>query len=428
MESSRPAKERVMIKPLMLEAGFAIAVSVVGYVCAKIMSKRGSGHPNPAASLGKDCEECSAADTQNGDRCHDFQEEFLVLRDQLEDLQKREWESETRFLQYQEIKERESKALEIMNELLLEKRHAEFLAREISLWEEQRGLMMEYLRVLKLLEALRKENGLLRRKARKLLRRAREGLRVIEEQKSNIDARDEEIARNQRELEERAGAIQELLSVVKEQKLSIEAKDEEIVRNQREIESRGYAIQELQNEIGLLKSGLNQLQIEKIELLNKIEVAETLASSRQKVEDNSIVKEDYDKLVKQLEQLQKDAAAEVKELIHLRWINACLRHELMRCNEKHEQILTETNDPLEMELEGINNDPRNSDDCDGPCSASNDSCLLKAHPKRRKFIKKLRKWVEGGKVVDKEKKEIKHFGRDFVADEAEEDHYVRGSK
>lgn len=39
---------------------------------------------------------------------------------------------------------------------------------------------------------------------------------------------------------------------------------------------------------------------------------------------------DYTGLEKELENLKKDRAAEIKELIYLRWSNACLRHELMR--------------------------------------------------------------------------------------------------
>lgn len=41
-------------------------------------------------------------------------------------------------------------------------------------------------------------------------------------------------------------------------------------------------------------------------------------------------------LEKEIEQLQKDRAAELKELVYLQWSNACLRHELMR-NQAQEE-------------------------------------------------------------------------------------------
>ena len=47
--------------------------------------------------------------------------------------------------------------------------------------------------------------------------------------------------------------------------------------------------------------------------------------------------ENYSELVNELKQLQKDRAAEVGELIFLTWINACLRHQLMRNHEEEEE-------------------------------------------------------------------------------------------
>ena len=43
---------------------------------------------------------------------------------------------------------------------------------------------------------------------------------------------------------------------------------------------------------------------------------------------------DYEKFLKELEQLQKDRAYEAKEMTYLKWSNACLTHELVRWHEQ----------------------------------------------------------------------------------------------
>lgn len=48
---------------------------------------------------------------------------------------------------------------------------------------------------------------------------------------------------------------------------------------------------------------------------------------------------ELDKLVVQVEQLQKERISELEELIYLRWVNACLRYEIFRSTQ--EQAKTE---------------------------------------------------------------------------------------
>jgi hypothetical protein len=62
------------------------------------------------------------------------------------------------------------------------------------------------------------------------------------------------------------------------------------------------------------------------------------------IEGEGIGMEAYNKLVNELEKLQKDRAAEVTEVIFLRWMNACLRHELMKNREQQQQNHDKKND------------------------------------------------------------------------------------
>lgn len=112
--------------------------------------------------------------------------------------------------------------------------------------------------------------------------------------------------------------------------------------------------------------------------------------------------EDYKELVNELEQLQKDKARENKELIYLRWCNACLRHELMRRNQ--EQMEQRKNQELNLGEENkeiVEEFVPKVDELIIKRSSSighNEPCLnspINDHSKRRKLIQKFKKWVEG---------------------------------
>lgn len=143
--------------------------------------------------------------------------------------------------------------------------------------------------------------------------------------------------------------------------------------------------------------------------------------------------EDYDRVSNELEQLQKDRAAEVKELIYLRWSNACLRHELMKNREHQEQI--QRKDHLEIDFEGnlLVENYESEQELEGMIMEQNGDCFDTAtgeqvHSKRRKLLQRLRRWVEGSenkgkaKLIDHEKEshEVKCFRRHSVSDESEE--------
>lgn len=143
--------------------------------------------------------------------------------------------------------------------------------------------------------------------------------------------------------------------------------------------------------------------------------------------------EDYSHLLNELEQIQKDRSVEVKELIYLRWCNACLRHELTRRNQEQEEKNLEGKiNPLELDSGGNGETGAFGLELElnGDALANNLSCLGltsgdHAHPRRRKLVEKFKRWVEGnrkmkGKLDEKEKHQFNSLGRHSVCDGKEE--------
>ena len=269
------------MKPKILKAGLPLALSVAAFIIAKIMERRNlvpkaSSFENqvdspPANStvesvdgLNSACElleegegqiitNRSLVESSEIQDPPDHEEEILALRRQIEHLQEREWELAMRFLCYCEIKEQESRLLELRSRLLLEIARVEFLNWEVSLMEAENkrheDLVVEYLRVVEQLEFWKLENRLLHREVKKLAKKTRQQSRVI-----------------------------------RDCNLKIEGIEKEISRNQEELERRTTAISKLDNEVRELQATLNQVQEEKHQLSDKLKLAEKSAPSTSKVQ------------------------------------------------------------------------------------------------------------------------------------------------
>ncbi|KAI5588225.1 hypothetical protein BDE02_05G082600 [Populus trichocarpa] len=436
MESTSSRTE--VMKPLFLKAGIPLVLSVAGFVYARIVLRRSTiAKPFPLQTTVSPVldtidsnddfiDEASIHSLQStsspikdDDQEHmitssqvcsstvashiHFEEEILGLKNEIEELQKREHSLAMQFLRYRVMKEQDSVLEELKNMLLLETASVKFLDREISLIEAQtqgfENFMVECRRVLEQIEFAKKENRLLERKVKKLSRRTREQSRVIGEKNARINGLEAEIMR------------------------FCDAQ-----------EMRTDVIKKLDDEVREFEAVVNRLQEEKNDLLVKLDAAESQASLISKIEAEGIGMEDYNRLVNELEQLHKDRAAETTELIYLRWSNACLRHELMRSHGHQQQLQLQIEDKknyLELELVG-----REIADCDleqqqqheKPCLGVASSS--KTYSKRKRLLKKLKKWVEGGdegmqsNMDEKGKHEINCFGRHSVSEGAEEDHLI----
>ncbi|KAJ0088549.1 hypothetical protein Patl1_32320 [Pistacia atlantica] len=294
------ASKAEVIKPVLLKAGIPLGLSVAAFFYARIMAKRSvlskeEALENQVSSIKTDSFE-ELGDEEEGEEIirntHlmnnlvgvssyqdkvDYEQEILGLRNQVEDLEKREWEMKRQLVHYHDLKEQESMLMEIKCMLLLEKGHVDLLDREISSMEAENrrveNLVVEYLRVLEQLQYWKSESGLLRRKVKKLLKKAKEQSCII-----------------------------------REKNLKIEATEEEILSSRNTIEQKSNVVRKLQDEMGELQSVIDQLQESNRELLSKVQLAEQSASLISKIEDEGITMEDYKQLVDEYEQLQKDRA------------------------------------------------------------------------------------------------------------------------
>ncbi|XVE61586.1 hypothetical protein DITRI_Ditri06bG0052400 [Diplodiscus trichospermus] len=440
MESSSSKAD--VIKPVLLKAGIPLALSVAGFIFARIIANRrlnhevssveipvsplepdsqeefrGEGSHNSTSSTSGEDEEKIVASSHIMDMIRSseiqertaYEEEILGLRTRIEEFQKREWELERQFLRFCDIKEQESVLMELRNMLLLENFYVEFLDREISSMEAEnervQKIVMEYLRVVEQLVHWKSQNGLLQRKVKRLLRKTKGQDKLL-----------------------------------REKDLKIEAKDAEIKRNVELLEERSNVIKKLEDEARELKSLTDQLQEQKNELSKKLELAENAHSSISKTEEERITMEDYNQLENEYEQVQKERATEIKELIYLRWCNACLRYELKR-NQLLQEYIHENKDHLEEEFEGVGEmvgfkiekqlDGQALMDQGEPCSDAATGGQVCS--KRQKLLKKFKKWVDGSekmkpKLDAKEKHESKCFGGHSVSDEVQGEHLVHARK
>ncbi|KAI3472003.1 hypothetical protein Pfo_028691 [Paulownia fortunei] len=369
MESSSSKVEAM--KPVLLKAGIPLAVTLAGFILARIATRKSSlptASPPPSESqvnsqetdscetyadeesyhsLDSECLPCvdeddhtcaeayyhsNALESSVMKESYELQEEILGLRSRIEDMQDREWQLEKRFLNYQDLKDQEIVLMELQNKLMLEINRVEFLGEKFRYWRQKS-----------------RENEQLHKRVKKLLRKTKERCRILRKQSLQIESKETEISKNKKELE---------------------------------------------------------------------------------VEGETVTIENYNQLACELERLQKDEAAEVKELIYLRWCNACLRHELMRRNQEQEQM--EENKQMENNFGGVVEiEEFGSDNELNRCTLGQGESNLgftsqnHAHSKRRKLIAKFKRWVEGiekskQNLDEKEKHGNKCFRRCSVSDGAEE--------
>lgn len=370
------------LKPIILKAGVPLAVSLAGLIYAWIMAKKSLSKvssfsenevdkPENNSLQGSKYEE--SFENENRTSIEDEEESATPLdssvlnslRNQIEGMQIRELALTLQFEKYCEMKEQESLVMEMKNMLSLETAHVEFLDREISFIEKEamrlENFVVQYLRITEKIEYWKSENEMLQKKVKKLVRKSKAQSHLI-----------------------------------KDQTLKIKEGEAEILRNHDALQIKDGVINKLEDEIRELQRVLEQLQDEKNELMRKLEIVESSKEELHRkplkyylevVESGDVRKEDYYKLFNELEQVKKEHATEVEELIQLRRINSCLRQELMR---NHEEQKDQYDSEHELHCSFLEH---HNVSCIGSTSST-------AHgdpvfSKRRRFLRRLKKWVEG---------------------------------
>ncbi|THU61080.1 hypothetical protein C4D60_Mb07t19510 [Musa balbisiana] len=111
-------------------------------------------------------------------------------------------------------------------------------------------------------------------------------------------------------------------------------------QNNEETEGKLKRLAELEDEAAQLKLVNSSLTEQNSDLTRKLESAQASASAALEAQEadalekaNSL-KVANENLVKDIEQLKTEKAADVEELVYLRWVNACLRYELKNYKQK----------------------------------------------------------------------------------------------
>lgn len=208
-------QSRDLIKSILIMAGIPLAFSVTCSLISRIGNRKN----------GEDCKDITH------DVSDHLKEQMFALRHKVEELQELEREIEFKFFRFIDLKDQEYALLEVQNSLVMEKVRADFLEREVSSIEVENKkfdeMVIEYLKALEELESSRLENGLLKRRVQKLLKKTRESSRLIRKMNLKIEAREIDIMRS---------------------KVELKRKDNEIGGFEREVEEMRTMISQLRNE------------------------------------------------------------------------------------------------------------------------------------------------------------------------------------
>ncbi|KAJ0258938.1 CHUP1-like protein [Hirschfeldia incana] len=405
MDGSGPREGGGAMKPVILRVGVALVVSATGLILARFVSRKENNEVTSSPSN----QESTSSSTRRNDGEQEEEEEteipgdhqqaeILGLKSRIEELQRKEYEMELRFERYCNLKEQEVVLMEHKTMLSLEKTQLDFLRRELSAMEEEhkrsQDLVIVFLKLVGEIQELRTENWFLEEQAKKLRRRGKQLYRVVNEKSRKSIAVEKELLKCIDEFEMKNSVVKELEGEVKD------------------LRARSDVLQE-ENKEGFIKSS---------------EVVSV---------------EDYRKVLEEYEDLKKDYANGVKEVINLRWSNACLRHKVMTNETSYEEVTFSPNrnlqDYLEMEEQADalaltvvadqehhadqedHHEENNHHDDDHEHHEENNDDHHPETSRRKRLMKKLKRWVEGNEKGSSTKLEERCFGRHSLTVETEDE-------
>uniref|UniRef100_A0ACD5TKP9 Uncharacterized protein n=1 Tax=Avena sativa TaxID=4498 RepID=A0ACD5TKP9_AVESA len=231
--------------------------------------------------------------------------EIYKLRDMVRSLQEREKTMEIQLLEFYGLQEQDAAVRELENQLKINNVESKLYSLKIeSLQSENQRLQTQLSESSKLtseLEMTKSKYKLLKKKLR-------------------LDAE---------QGKEKITSLQKIIDSFQCKEVISEGQvDPEVAKKLKRLE-------ELENEARELRAANSRLQQENSHLIRRLEltrlppVHKSHHSMEVKASEEVVgLKQENEKLSKEVEQLQTDRFADVEELVYLKWINACLRHEL----------------------------------------------------------------------------------------------------
>ncbi|CAN6358778.1 unnamed protein product [Urochloa humidicola] len=337
--------------------------------------------------------------------------EIHKLRDLVRSLQEREKTLELQLLECYGLQEQDAAVRELENQLKINNVESKlYLLKIESLQSENQKLqaqLSENSKIISELEATRAKCKLLKKK----------------------------LALDAEQAKEKVTSLQKTVD-------SLQNKETDEENNHIEVEKKLKRLEELEKEATELRAVNSRLQQENAHLIRRLELTRLPPVPKPKnsmevkaLEEADRLKQENEKLAKEIEQLQSDRFADVEELVYLKWINACLRYELRNKDAPSGKTvardLSKTLSPkselmakqliMEYANAGAEDTQLSHVEFGSECSSSRassgdpddisiDIAPMTKHknPKKKKFFSKLRKLVLG---KGKESREVSALER-----------------
>lgn len=323
-------------KPLFLKLGLALALSLAAYFASNLHFRspgagcKKNGAKSTANRVGRPrsseeevakttddtatkvidevrvlCSEeelakiVKGASSEEGKEELELEQEIAYLRNLVEAFKERERTFEVQLLEYYGLEEQVANLREFENRVKINTTESKLLHLKIdSLQADNRRLQAQasgYPRVMTELESAREEMKALKRGLKLDGKEAREKLGSVHRRITNLQ--DRVVGDGEAD-----AGVEKMLKRVKE----------------------------LQDELMDLRMVNSRLTEENFKLVQLLKSTKDEASSNLKDQEVEVrhLREENEKLKKEIEQLQTARCTDVEELVYLRWVNACLRYEL----------------------------------------------------------------------------------------------------
>ncbi|ESQ30250.1 hypothetical protein EUTSA_v10011348mg [Eutrema salsugineum] len=235
----------------------------------------------------------------------DYENEIKRLRNTVRALRERERCLEDKLLEYYSLKEQQKIAMELRSRLKLNQMETKVFNLKIK--------------------SLQAENE-------KLKAQCSEHSKVVLEldlAKSEVQVLKKKLNINTQQHVEQILSLRERVAKLQEEEIKAVLPDPDA-------DKLMQRLRDLEGEINELSNSNTRLRFENLELAEKLESVQIIASSRLEDpeemetlrEDGNRLRSQNEELKKEIEQLQGDRCTDLEQLVYLKWINACLRYEL----------------------------------------------------------------------------------------------------
>ncbi|KAK7349220.1 hypothetical protein VNO77_06410 [Canavalia gladiata] len=234
----------------------------------------------------------------------DYEQEINKLRNMIRMLQERERNLEVQLLEYCGLREQEAAVMELQNRLKLSSMEAKMFNLKV--------------------ETLQSEN-------RRLEAQVADHAKVL----SDLETAKTKVRFLKKKIKYEAEQNREHVINLKQKVAKLQEQESKAVANDQDIQMKLKRLKDAESEAEQLRKSNLRLQIDNSDLGRRLDSTQILANAfLENPEANALkvegerLRQENEGLMKEIEQLQADRCSDLEELVYLRWLNACLRHEL----------------------------------------------------------------------------------------------------